>query len=215
MVSQNALAAPTCGTETPREGAASVGYETNIIFKHDLGDSHGNIKSAQHFYILSYGVFDWLSFDGRMGAGDLLQKGGVHPKVHYDYGFAGGYGFRILVLEDVKNRVRIVAGFHHISVHPNNRALNGDKYESLLDDWQASVVSSKDIGAFSPFLGVKASRQDLVYKVNETDRKRRPPLYYGGVVAGASLKLPGDISLRLEGRFIDESALSTAVYYTF
>src|SRR3989338_180206 len=83
LVSHEICAAPTCGTDMPRRGRLVTGYENNIISKHDLGDSHGNIKSAQHFYILSYGVFDWLSFDGRMGAGDLLQKGGVHPKVHY------------------------------------------------------------------------------------------------------------------------------------
>jgi len=208
-------AAPTYGTDMPEKGGMHMGYESNIVFKHDLNESYGNIKSDQHFFSLSYGIFEWLTVEGKAGMGDLLQKGGIHPKVYYTYGFAGGYGFRILALDDARNKVKVVAGFHHISVHPNNRTINGDKYESLLDDWQCSIVVSKRLGRLNPFLGGKISRCDLVYKVNEIDRKRRPPQHYIGVVMGCDLKLVDNIYARAEGRLIDESALSTSVYYKF
>lgn len=210
-----ASAAPTYGTNMPEKGRGLSGYQANIIFKHDLSDSYGNIKSTQHFYDISYGVFDWFSLDAKIGMGDLRQKGGIYPKVEYGTGFAGGYGFRLRALNDPINKVRVVAGFHHISVHPADRAINSDKYESFLDDWQCSLVVSKDIGHFTPFLGAKASRCDFVYKVNEIDRKRRRPLYYGGLVAGCSISLPKGLSVVVESHFIDESSLSAGLYCAF
>jgi hypothetical protein len=208
-------AAPTYGTEMPQKGRVTMGYQANAVFKHDLSDSYGNIKSEQQFFDISYGVFDWLSVEGRAGVGNLLQKGGIHPKVSYRNGFAGGYGFRLLALNDEKNKIKTVVGFHHISVHPENRVINGDKYESLLDDWQISLVASRAVGIVTPFLGGKVSRFDLVYKVNEIDRKRRPPRYYAGLVAGCGVRLPGGFSVTVEGHFIDESSLSAGAYWTF
>jgi hypothetical protein len=120
-----------------------------------------------------------------------------------------------MAFNDTRNKIRTVAGFHHISVHPENRTINGDKYESLLDDWQISLAASRDIGILTPFLGGKVSRFDLVYKVNEIDRKRRPPRYYGGVVAGCSARLPNGFSVIVESHFIDESSLSVGAYWTF
>lgn len=210
-----AYAAPTYGTEMPEKGKIISGYQYNTIFNHELSGSYGKVGSVQHFYDISYGVYDWLCVDGKAGTGDLVQRGGSHPRVYYGYDFAGGYGFRLLVLDDAKNKVKVAVGFHHISVHPANGSVDGSKYESFLDDWQCSIVSSKRVGRFTPFLGGKASRLDLVYKVNEIDRKRRAPRYYFGAVVGCDARLAENVSVRVEGHFIDETSLSTGVYYKF
>lgn len=208
-------AAPTYGTDMPYKGKYITGYQNNHIFKHDLGDSYGNVKSDQHFYELSYGVFDWLTLDGKIGFGNVKEKGGVHPKVDHNYGFAGGYGFRLKFLEDAKNNVRVVGGFQHISVHPANRNLNGDKRMAIYDDWQLSLLSSKDIGRITPFAGAKLSLGNLIQKTNEIDRKCRPPKYFAGAVIGCNLKLTKDIFVSVEGHFIDETSLSSGIYYKF
>ncbi len=210
-----AYAAPTYGTEMPEKGRISEGYQYNAIFDHRLNASYGRMVSVQHFFDISYGVYDWLSLDGKAGAGDLIQEGGEHPRVYYGYGFAGGYGLRLLALNDLKNKVKVAVGLHHISVHPVDGSVEGDRYESLLDEWQCSIISSKRIGRFIPFLGGKASRSDLVYKVNKIDRKRRPPRYCLGVVAGCEVILNEVMSVRAEGHFIDETSLSAGVYYKF
>lgn len=208
-------ASPTDGTNIPYKGKYITGYQNNTIFKHDLAHSYGNVRSTQHYYTLSYGVFDWLTLDGKIGFGNLREKGGVHPKVEHNYGFAGGYGFRIRVLDDAKNKIRIVTGFQHISAHPPSRNLNGDKREAIYEDWQASLVSSKDIGRVTPFAGAKVSYGNLIQKVNEIDRKNRPPAYYAGAVIGCDVKLTKNTYLSVEGHFIDETSLSTGIYYTF
>jgi len=208
-------AAPTDGTNIPYKGRYVTGYQSNIIFKHDLSNSYGNVRSAQNYYTISYGVFDWLALDGKIGFGNLREKGGVHPKVAHNYGFAGGYGFRLRVLDDIKNKIRIVTGFQHTSTHPASRNLNGDKREAIYEDWQVSLVSSKDIGIITAFAGAKLSYGNLIQKTNEIDRKNRPPAYYAGVVLGCDIKLMKDLYVGVEGHFIDETSLNTGIYYKF
>jgi hypothetical protein len=215
LAAYSLYAAPTDGTNIPYKGRYITGYQNNTIFKHDLANSYGNVKSGQHFYTLSYGIFDWLTLDGKIGLGNLREKGGVHPKVEHNYGFAGGYAFRLRVLDDAKNKVRIVTGFQHISVHPADRNLNGDKRQAIYDDWQVSLVSSKDIGIIRPFAGAKLSLGNLIQKTNEIDRKNRPPKYFGGAVLGCDVKLTKNTYLSIEGHFIDETSLTSGIYYTF
>ena len=208
-------AAPTDGTNIPYKGKYITGYQNNIIFKHDLAGNYGNARSDQHYYTLSYGVFDWLTLDGKIGFGNVREKGGDHPKVMHNYGFAGGYGFRLRVLDDIKNKVRIVTGFQHTSTHPASRDLNGDKREAIYEDWQGSLVASKDVGRITPFAGAKISYGDLIQRTNEIDRKVRPPAYYAGVILGCNVKLTKNTYVSVEGHFIDETSLSTGIYYTF
>lgn len=208
-------AAPAYGTDMPHKGGITMGYQANLVFNHKLSDSRGSIKSSQHFLDLSYGVYDWFTFDGKMGVGDIIQNGGCLPKIPYDSYLGGGYGFRVLLLDNPKDKTRVVFGFHHISIHPHCKKLDGNKYEALLDDWQFSVLGSKDFGIINPYLGLKVSRFDLVYKVNHKDRKRRPPYYYAGPIAGCNVRLKDNISLNVEGRFIDENSLSAGVYYSY
>lgn len=208
-------AAPTDGTDMPYKGKYITGYQNNAIFKHDLGDYYGNIKSIQHFYALSYGVSDWLSLDGKIGFGDVREKGGVHPKVDHNYGFAGGYGFKLRVIDDDKNKVRVVTGFQHTSTHPASRNLNGDKREATYEDWQVSLTASRDIGRITPFAGAKLSYGNLIQKTNKIDRKNRPPAYYAGAVLGCSIKLTQNTYISVEGHFIDETSLASGVYYKF
>lgn len=215
LTTYSLYAAPTYGTKMPYKGKYATGYQNNHIFKHDLGNSYGNIKSDQHFYDISYGVYDWLTVDGKIGFGNLREKGGVHPKVEHNYGFAGGYGFRLRLLDDAKNKVQVVTGFQHISVHPADRNLNGDKRHAIYDDWQVSLLSSKDIGTITPFAGAKLSLGNLIQKTNDIDRKNRPPQYYAGVVLGCNIKLAKDIYASVEGHFIDETSLSSGIYYMF
>ena len=215
LTAHSLLAAPTDGTNIPYKGKYITGYQNNSIFKHDLATPYGNIESFQNYYTLSYGVFDWLTLDGKVGLGDLTERGGMVPKVEHNNGFAGGYGFRLRILDDAENKVRIVTGFQHTSTHPADRNLNGDKRHAIYEDWQFSLVASKDVGIITPFAGAKLSYGNLIQKTNDIDRKNRPPKYYAGAIIGCSVKLTKNTYLSVEGHFIDETSLSSGVYYTF
>ncbi|MFA5093771.1 MAG: hypothetical protein WC512_00845 [Candidatus Omnitrophota bacterium] len=209
------LAAPAYGTDLPAKGKMRVGYQANVVIKHELKEGYGKIDSLQHYYDVSYGVLDWFVFDGKLGIGDTNRKGGNVPDVDYGYSFAGGYGFRLRLYDNKDSGIKVVGGFHHISVHPRDEDIGGDRYESFLDDWQLDLLCSKKFGRFTPYAGGKASVFEHVYRVNKGDRKRVSPKYNGGAIAGFDFNLKDDITVNVEGRFIDEDAVSAGIYYSF
>ena len=192
-----------------------MGYQVNVVLKHELNGSHGKIETDQHYLDLSYGVLDWFVFDGKAGIGDTVKEGGDLPKIDYGYSFAGGYGFRMRFYDSPDSGVRLVGGFHHISVHPQDKTVDGRRYESFLDDWQLDLLCSKQLGKFTPYAGGKGSVFEHVYRVDKGDRRRVSPRYNGGVIAGFDVKVKDDVTVNVEGRFIDENAISGGVYYTF
>jgi hypothetical protein len=210
-----AEAAPAYGTDIPAKGKGLVGYQTNIIFKHDLAKSYGSIKSAQNYLDIAYSIADWFALDAKIGAGNMFWKGGNRPKLDMNTGLAGGYGFRIRLFDDPSGRVRIITGFHHISVHPSARTLNNDKHQAILDDWQWDLLISKGIGNLIPYVGGKGSYSSVICETNDIDRKNRPPLYYGGAIAGLTARINKDLSVNVEAHFVDETSLSAGLYCSF
>lgn len=212
-----AYPAPSNGAKLPPKGQSEIGCEYNLMQMRPLRRSYGEVRTEDYFLTFSFGIFDWLSLDGKLGTGDLRQKGGIHfPKIEYNTGFAGGYGFRIKGWEDKTQRLSAIFGFQHISVHPRDKYEDADKYEIFLDDWQLSALLAKDFAHFSAYTGIKTSDCQMVYKINELNKKRRYSKQHIGIVTGVSFDLfEQKTRLTLEGRFIDETAFSFNLAYLF
>lgn len=210
-------AAPSNGTRFPPKRGVELGYEYNIIFKRPLDRSYGDLKTQDHFYTVSFGVCDWFSLDGKIGIGDVTEKGGSHlPALEYNTGFAGGYGFRIRVFDYKKWGMRAILGFQHISVHPQDRSIDNDKYESFLDDWQVSGLVAKDFQFLTVYAGMKGSDCEIVYKINKHDKKRRYSGDHIGLISGLELYLfDNKARVGVEGRFFDETSFSASASYLF
>lgn len=216
LVAESCFSAPCYGPAMPKkQGSWILGYESDFIFKRDLVEDYGKMRLFQHFFTMSLGIFSWLSIDGKLGIGDVRSTGGIYPTVKYDYGFSGAYGFRVRLLKQDTHKVNLVAGFQHISVHPPGKNVDSDKNQVIVDDWQGSVLVSKRMGNFDPYLGVKISECDLIHKLNETGRKRRKSYLSGGVFLGADYYIRDNVKVNLEGRFIDETAFNCGVAYIF
>ena len=205
------------GPSLPPKGKAEAGYEYNVIFKRSLEGSYGNLKTQSHFYTVSLGIFDWLALDGKIGLGNVTQKGGIHlPKLEYRTGFAGGYGFRIKLFDHAKTKTRIVIGAQHISIHPQDRSIGDDKYESFLDDWQVCGLVSKRFRFLTPYIGMKLSDCEIVYNINRHDKKRRYSANHIGFICGSDFHFLNDkLKINIEARFFDETGLSVSAKYCF
>ncbi len=210
-------AAPSNGTRFPLKHKVELGYEYNMMFERQMDRQYGDLSSQNHFYTVSFGVFDWLSLDGKIGIGDVTQKNSDHlPRLEYNTGFAGGYGLRLRVFEYKRYGIRAIAGFQHISVHPQDRSIDDDKYESFLDDWQVSGLVAKDFKFLTLYAGLKGSDCEIVYKLNKHDKKRRFSEYHIGLASGAEIYLfDNKARFSIEGRFFDETALSASASYLF
>jgi hypothetical protein len=209
-------AAPSNGTRFPQQLRVEAGYEYNAMFRSRLRNSFGDISSQDNFYTMSFGLFDWLALDGEIGLGDVNQRKGKLPKLEYNAGFAGGYGFRIKAFDNKRWGFRAIIGGQHICAHPRGRNIDNNKYEVILDDWQASALLAKDIGPFTLYAGIKGSDCELIYKLNERDRKRISSDSHIGLITGLEAYLfDRKAKIGVEGRFCDETSFSTSASWLF
>ena len=212
LLSGISAAAPLCGPDLPGRGKWYMGFETNIVFDRDMKKGLGEAESNQYFYNISYGIYDWFSFDGKLGMGDTEFDTIEAGRMDLDLGFAGAYGARFKVYDNREKRLRGVLGFQHISVHPSKEETAGVKYSSIWDEWQISLLLSKEFGKIEPYVGVKASQLYIIRKDNlQDDWSWNGSGDHLGIILGSKAELPGNWYLVLEGRFVDETAFSTVV----
>lgn len=209
-----AYSAPCYGTKMPQERQFFTGLGNHTLFKRYLEDDYGKLRSTQSFLLLSYGIFDWLSIDLKGGAGDMHQSPADSSEVDYSTGFAGGYGFRLRLLD--KKDTKVVFGFQHISVHPKRTYVAGVKNKAVLDDWQVSLLASYDLKIFTPYIGTRWSRVDYIHWVGDNRKRKMSDLGKSiGLVFGFDVPLAQKIWLNLEGSFLDSDSFSGSLNYSF
>lgn len=207
-------AAPCYGTVMPAKHKGFVGAQTHVINKRYLEGESGHVRSAQHFFLLSFGLYDWLSIDLKGGAGFIKQHPPGSDELDYPSDFAGGYGFRLRFFNQAKTRM--VFGFQHISVHPERIHLGDVKHTAILDDWQVSWLGSYGLGSMTPYLGVKLSRLDYIHWREEDRKRTMSDLTKAlGMVAGLDIPLTKRMRLNLEVQAVDTEAMSISLNVAF
>ena len=204
LMSSDAFAAPAYGTHMPEKKHWTCGLEGSFIIDRNLDNDEGGTDSNRYFFTCSYGIFSWLSFDGKIGAGDVDWNRTMGSNdMNYSTNFAGAYGFRIKGFENERFGIKSVAGFQHISVHPDPKNQDGNKNESIIDEWQGSALISKDIGDFVPYLGGRYVTVDFIRRTNEVDRKRIKSERNFGLIIGLDYWLNERTKINLEGALLD------------
>ena len=207
-------AAPVYGPDMPKRGQWYMGFETNLVFEREMRKALGDAESRQYFLNTSYGIYDWFSFDGKLGAGDVEFDTREAGRLDYKYGFSGAYGVRFKIYNDDSKRIRAILGFQHISAHPPGKEVNNVKYSAIWDEWQFSLLLAKGFGRFEPYLGIKTSQLYILRKDNlQDDWTWNGAKGHFGIVAGSKIDIFKNLYLDLEGRFIDETAFSAALSY--
>lgn len=207
-------AAPCYGTRMPEKKEFIVGVQTHSIFKRYLENEQGRLRSTQHFLLLSYGIYDWLSLDSKVGAGNIKQHPSGNDEVDYPSSFSGGYGFRLKLYDQQK--IKMVFGFQHISVHPKGVHLGDTEDRAILDDWQSSFLISRDFLKFTPYLGTRWSRLDYIHRRGDNRKRVMSDLTKSiGLICGIDIPIGKKAWVNLEGQLIDSQALSFSLNYNF
>lgn len=207
-------AASSYGTKLPAKRQAFWGLQTHTIFKRYLEDEFGKVRSTQHFLLLSYGVYEWLSIDLKGGSGNIKQRPTSSDEVDYTSNFSGGYGFRLKILD--KQKLKLVFGFQHISVHPKSTHLGSVKNKAILDDWQVSLLASGGFKKINPYIGTRWSRIDYIHRQSDIrKRKMSDSTKSFGLICGLDLPITQKIWLNLEGSAFDSEALAVSLNYSF
>jgi len=94
----------------------------------------------------------------------------------------------------------------------------GEEYQwnakATVQEWQIAPYVAKKLGNFIPYLGVKYSDQRINYKDEDMKMKMKATDNFG-VFLGTDYKIGKNFSLNIEGRFIDETAMSVGATYRF
>ena len=204
----------------PAQGKFVIGGQTYHVAKRNLeGLDNGDIRSTQHFVLLSYGVFDWLTIDLKGGAGDIHHQRDFADEISYPAFMSGGYGFRLRLYE--QNATKVVFGFQHISVHPYTQAISGnaegEKFKTVLDDWQISFLASHNVWKLTPYAGLRWARMDLIRWVNDDNRNRikSEDSESIGVIIGIDIPVHDRVWVNVEGSFADAQALAGSLNFSF
>jgi hypothetical protein len=208
-------AAPCYGTYMPKEKKWIWGPQGDFLIHRDMKDSQGETSGNRYFLTCSYGVFNWICFDGKIGMGDVSWHNSDPGNLNFNSGFAGAYGFRIKGYENKELGIKTVAGFQHISVHPPTTSPNIDHHRVIIDDWQGSVLISKDFNKLTPYVGTRYGTVDYIRWVNSHDRKRIKSEDRWGVVAGMDYLVFKDTRLNVEYDFIDGKEISAGISRDF
>jgi len=214
ITARTVSACPAEGPNMPNAKRWKTGLQANVMFDKDMKNIKGEVEAAQFFSTLSYGITEWLCLDGKAGTGEVKFYIKDSEKIEYPTGFAGGYGGRILLHDDKKSGIRCILGFHHISIHPDSAEMNGAEQKAILDEWQCSVMISKTVGRFSPYISGKFSKIYLIRRVDDV-RERVTPEDAWGLLAGTDFKINENARLNLEGRVFDEESATIGFNYTF
>ena len=207
-------AAPCYGTRMPKKRDFFAGTETHYIFKRYLENGLGTLRSKQYLFLLSYGIYDWLSLDLKVGTGNIRQHPSGSDEVHYASNFAGGYGFRLKLYD--QQDLKMVFGFQHISVHPESVDLGNVRNKAILDDWQVSFLVAHDFLGITPYLGTRWSRVDYIHRVGSTRKRRMSDLTKDiGLIFGFDIPVTKKTWLNLEGQFFDSEALAMSMNCSF
>ena len=208
------FAAPAYGTRLPRKFHLSIGGQTNVVLKRKMERDYGKINSLQHFLLLSFGITDWLSLDLKGGAGNIEQHPAAGGEVKYPAFMAGGYGFRLKLYDDTKTRA--VFGFQHISVHPYSVFIGNTKNKGVLDDWQFSLLASREWMGVTPYIGTKWSRMDYIHWVEDTRKRKKSDLGKSvGLIIGLDIPVTSRAWVNVEGQFVDVKAVAVSLNYAF
>jgi hypothetical protein len=203
-------AVPSFGTVMPERGKWIAGVQANYTFKRDVRD-YSNVGSSQYFYNLSFGFSDWFSFDAKLGIGSIKAKPlNAGEYNNYRANFAGGYGCRARLFEETKSKIKTILGFEHISVHPSGKNIASERHDIIWDDWQAHLTAFREFGNIYPYCGMRGSLLYIIRKISG-NRTRRHSGDYLGLVVGTDVKMNEYVYMSVEGRFFDESALSTGI----
>jgi opacity protein-like surface antigen len=244
LVLSNALvyAASIGGAETQGQGKFGVALDTEYVFERDLKDNGSDVDPGEEFKSIdleelyrimvktSYGLLDNLDVYVKLGVADIevsrvIYQNGAYDSTSDAFGrgnFAYGFGLKgnyELTEEWILGcDLQYVRHKNEFSWKTTNASGNvdsgvGDK-KATIQEWHVAPYVAYRLDNFTPYLGLKYSDIRFEGTVGGYTSKYKADDNVG-VFVGTDYEIGENLTLNLEGRFVDETALSFAATYKF
>jgi hypothetical protein len=223
----------------------SVAVEDNYIFSRDIEKPENRTKFEveninQVYANLGLGLTPCLNLYAKLGisdAGEIKDEttSDANQKIETDYGFLWGVGASYT--KEISNgwKVGLDAQFDWWKADADTVTYNDVKGtnvsgEILNFEYQATPFITKKFDipqynwAINPYLGLKFSYfktqtdKQIKYNASGADRDTSWSLKGDdniGIVVGSDLEINENVALQVEGRFIDETAITAGGIYKF
>jgi hypothetical protein len=242
---QSLYAASIGGAETLGQGKLAVGFDQEFGFNRKMKfqkaseiEANTEYKDAKvnEFYRsmgkISYGVIDNIDVYAKLGVanydaeGKQYRDGAYRGKVDYDGKYAFAYGFGLkgthnfqdgwlvgLDAQFLTHKNNYKANWEHVSGYKESYSGKVTTYE-----WHVAPYVGKTIDKFTIYAGGKYSDVRSKIKASDDDgswwMKIKAKNNFG-VFTGLDIKMIEHVTLNVEGRFIDETAMSAGLSYKF
>ena len=219
-------------------------FNTDLDFKKATRPPGHNADRPVNFKItrgrntlakISYGLFDSMDVYLKLGAANYNFKGDVYvgdtkavdENLSSKDSFLYGAGFKIA--HEIKKGWIVGCDVQYLTtdldlnfsaVNVNTGAVASAKYTNCrIQEWHVAPYIAGKIANFTPYLGARYSDLRLDQK-SPNDPHRWNNLVFGaaynvGVFTGMDWNLGESFKLNIEGRFIDETAMSVGLAYGF
>jgi hypothetical protein len=216
--------------------STTVGEETDLAFDRKV-ENYGYEGDSEYEFVggkMSAVFFDKVTVYGIVGNArckEYYEDMGITAQADSEPAIAWGVGGKVILyelpvkMEQIKDcvvRFGVDGRYRSTDFDIDRVAINGQWYylpdtgvanvTMKLDEWQAAGEVSVQIGRFVPYCGIKYSDFNADVKVTVLgttydDDSIRPENKLGFFV-GADIIMFESLSFNVEGRFIDETALS-------
>ncbi|MDD5174747.1 MAG: hypothetical protein PHV48_08025 [Candidatus Omnitrophica bacterium] len=214
----------------------TIGEETDFSFDRKVED-HGFHGDSEYDFVggkvgvIFFDLFTIYGIVGRALCKEYYSDEGMTAEADSEPATAWAVGGKAILyefpvkMEQVKDcvvRFGVDGRYRSADFDINRVAINGQWYylpdtgvanvKLKIEDWQAAGEVSVQVGPFIPYCGIKYSdfRSDThvkVFDVTYDDDSVEPESRWGFFV-GADIVMFKSVSLNIEGRFFDETALS-------
>lgn len=215
-------------------GYAKIGADVEF-FEKDIdgvsGTSSGEMEGNWYLGKISYNIANRLDVFAVLGTSDLELKwsqGGTEAKIEGDSAFAWGVGGKLFIYEFPDWGIRLSANGLFRSTEPDvdkakvagaDVTSTATAKEFDVREWHLGLNVSKEFKLSEapevflvPYFGVRYADSDVDAKFTDSGTvynlggAENDDVF--GIVVGGDLLVGNNLSLNLEGRFIDETALS-------
>lgn len=191
---------------------ASYGVLDNLDIYVKLGTADFKRKSTHR---TRYSATDWDDDTAKLKGENALAYG-IGMKGKYDFENNWIIGCDIQYLGHKNNLKGTDTWITRDD--PNRTGVDTLEGKATFQEWHIAPYIAKKIGNFVPYLGVRYSDLRQNYKEVEEDGDSKIKFKADdnvGVFVGTDYKIGKNVSLNLEGRFIDETAISLGTTYKF
>ena len=238
-------AASIGGAETQGQGNWSAGIGLESVFDRDMklksisasGTQISEAKFDEMYRMdakISYGIFDNLDIYVKLGVADFEteekwtnttpEKGTIMNDAQNDFMYGAGLKGTVALKDNwllgadiqyLRHRNKYDGRINNETDPSDSENISG---KMTVYEWHVAPYISKKLDNFIPYLGVKYSDvrvKDNYNTSSGTVEEKRKADDNVGIFVGTDYAINDNWNINLEGRFIDETALSFGVTYKF